>query len=419
MKPIIIDPTRLDRDTTPLLQAFLNSSQKTRLSSEKTYTVELKTTSEPSQIMYLPFQLTHSLLVRPSKYDNFRKRVEIFGDKLCNSKYSQVFESLGVLKVEDNLKFKREGKPRIIKEISLKPSKEKKIRKEVIKTNAGSDYLHCKSALFSRKSGYLIMRRGPGRDLFEIMEKLDDGVISLDLEKRLFLTLELIRAVKLFHKKQLIHRDLKPENMMVDLETMEVLIIDYELSKRVEKMKIDKERRTAGSIPFLAPEVYLFNTISQAGDIFSLGLILAQLWGDIALTKLIKPKMDDFEQIMALSNWHKKEDRYDGLFDEIDLPESMKPKLKSLINSLTRYKAAERIDLARATSICKTLLLEVIQSDRVLYEMLEEGESYESSDSESSTSTDSFSEYGSDSSSDESTYNRRAYSLNNLPSFTP
>lgn len=356
-----INPTELDDETRPLLQAFLDSTAKTRLLPGKIYWVELHSTAG---LVKIPFRLTHALLIRPRQSNPLQYRAEIFGHSISSGTFGNVYDSLGVLEFENDLffKVKPEGKERIIKVIQLDNSekiqkrKEKPIRKEALKTNLASDFLHCKSALFSKHAGYLVMRKAPGDELFSIITEFREKKINLTVHQLLYLTLKLIEAVQTIHAKGIVHRDLKPENIIVDLKTMLVTIIDHASNRKLSGVEFCKYQM--GTLVFMSHEAIETKEVSYAGDLYALGLIIAQLWGDTKLDEFVdRGKVDK----SVLLSWQKKENRFNGLFANMEVSATIKMVITSIIYDLTRYDSRERLELTKAASRCKTLLLQESQ----------------------------------------------------------
>ncbi|ANN94254.1 TPA: hypothetical protein ACK8Z3_002979 [Legionella pneumophila] len=71
--------------------------------------------------------------------------------------------------------------------------------------------LRCKTPALDDKQGYLVMKNAGTMDLFELLEALDAGIITLNVKEKLQLTYTIIKAViEQSHNLNLIHTDLKP-----------------------------------------------------------------------------------------------------------------------------------------------------------------------------------------------------------------
>ena len=90
------------------------------------------------------------------------------------------------------------------------------------------------------------------------------------------------------HQMGVIHRDLKIANLMED-EKGNLKIIDFGLSTAIVS---DKKKRQCGTPGYIAPEVYNTNHFDEKCDMFSIGVIMFELYispltNQIFLTTLI------------------------------------------------------------------------------------------------------------------------------------
>lgn len=123
----------------------------------------------------------------------------------------------------------------------------------------------------------------PERDLvFLSMELLQGGTLEellvdpqadLSRETRLRMVHELCGGVAAIHAKNLIHRDLKTTNVMTDAAGR-VRIVDFGLAAWTEQL-IDPAE---GTFLYKAPEQFEGGQITRQADLFSLGLILYQIF---------------------------------------------------------------------------------------------------------------------------------------------
>ncbi len=91
------------------------------------------------------------------------------------------------------------------------------------------------------------------------------------------LFLQICQAVSYAHSKGIIHRDLKPSNIMVGAQS-EVYLLDWGLVTALEKNEGSiSPQSTAGTLPYLAPELVQGSPLSYQAEIYTLGLILYQM----------------------------------------------------------------------------------------------------------------------------------------------
>lgn len=83
-------------------------------------------------------------------------------------------------------------------------------------------------------------------------------------------------ALDALHTQNIIHKDLKPENILYSISgnNLEVKLIDYGFSR----MELDKDTQyVSGTLPYIAPEVYLGQGSSFSSDFYSLGVLIYRL----------------------------------------------------------------------------------------------------------------------------------------------
>jgi len=115
---------------------------------------------------------------------------------------------------------------------------------------------------------FLVMELLKGQTLKEIIKA--KGILSWNEYKLIFN--EIVKAISVLHKNNIIHRDIKPSNIFIT-ENNEVKILDFGLSKEVD----DTEKTsTAGEIigtpQYISPELVKGEKIDKRSDIYQLGL---------------------------------------------------------------------------------------------------------------------------------------------------
>lgn len=109
-----------------------------------------------------------------------------------------------------------------------------------------------------------------GKTLDEILVRPDD---YLSRNRKLRLVHDLCAGVAAIHEKGLIHRDFKPANVMVD-SNGGAKILDFGLAAWTEEL-IDP---TEGTFLYKAPEQFHGGRITRQTDLFSLGLVLYEIF---------------------------------------------------------------------------------------------------------------------------------------------
>ncbi len=88
---------------------------------------------------------------------------------------------------------------------------------------------------------------------------------------------KLLNAISYIHKEQVYHRDLKPDNIMITAKGNNIKILDFGLAKSdiYKKDNLNK----AGTKGYMSPEQENGkNEIDQRSDIYSLGIILLEIF---------------------------------------------------------------------------------------------------------------------------------------------
>lgn len=187
-----------------------------------------------------------------------------------------------------------------------------------------------KQILFSKQEmlySYLIMKRQPGYDLFCFLRMFKDEHYYRPSLLRISLTQAILTAYKKqVHAYNLLHRDIKPENIMIyftgireyllgkiplpvtelsGLPELNIAIIDYEMCQTYGCEALGN----GGSIDYAPPEfhqpkIQVFD--DERPDIFSLGKVIAILWGFDNLEHHLKKRPADQHE----DYWKKWHNRY-------------------------------------------------------------------------------------------------------------
>ncbi len=132
----------------------------------------------------------------------------------------------------------------------------------------------CRVYEFNRLSGiaYTSMEFVEGESLRSVLKRFG----GLPLRKGIDLVLQVCSGLKEAHAQGIVHRDLKPENIMIDVQG-NVKIMDFGIARSMEALT----RMTgsmAGTPAYMAPEQVAGKPVDYRTDIYSLGLIMYEIF---------------------------------------------------------------------------------------------------------------------------------------------
>lgn len=117
---------------------------------------------------------------------------------------------------------------------------------------------------------YYLAEYYPGKTLRNIKYK------SSRLELLYDIIVQIVYALDTLHSQDIIHKDIKPENVLYRVieNKVEVKVLDYGFTK-VDREK--NQQKVSGTLPFIAPEIYLGKGACKQSDFYSLGVTLYYL----------------------------------------------------------------------------------------------------------------------------------------------
>ena len=170
---------------------------------------------------------------------------------------------------------------------------------------------------FEKKKVYLILDYAENGNLFFfVRDKKNSKKIS---KKKIFY--EVCRAIEYIHSKGIIHRDLKPENILID-KNYKIKLCDFGWSA-----KLSKSRKTfCGTYEYMAPEIFGNNKYDEKIDIWSLGILLYELYHGYSPYKG-KDIFDIYKNILK---------------DDVCFRKDLNTKIKNFISELLKQEKNER-----------------------------------------------------------------------------
>jgi tetratricopeptide (TPR) repeat protein len=96
-------------------------------------------------------------------------------------------------------------------------------------------------------------------------------------EEQLGLILNMLQALVYLHRRGILHRDLKPGNVLVAQGQLKV--VDFGLSMEIRtRSALDAPQATAGTLAYMAPELFHGLPVSRASDLYAVGIIAYELF---------------------------------------------------------------------------------------------------------------------------------------------
>ncbi len=98
----------------------------------------------------------------------------------------------------------------------------------------------------------------------------------LDLHEVIRIMDQILSAVALAHKHNVIHRDLKPQNILMD-KRGNIKIADFGIAVALNQSSITQTNSVMGSVHYMSPEQTRGGLVTKQSDIYSVGIILYEL----------------------------------------------------------------------------------------------------------------------------------------------
>lgn len=118
---------------------------------------------------------------------------------------------------------------------------------------------------------FLSMEYVDGEDLRQLLKRIG----HFNPERAIELARQLCLGLHAAHEKGVLHRDLKPANIMIDGRG-KLLITDFGLAEFSDSIRVEDIR--SGTPAYMAPEQLAGREVTELSDIYSLGIILHELF---------------------------------------------------------------------------------------------------------------------------------------------
>lgn len=115
--------------------------------------------------------------------------------------------------------------------------------------------------------------------LIEGAKTLTDYAASLDTPEKIRLLVAVLQALSYLHRRGIIHRDLKPANVLVTADGR-VKVMDFGLALH-QAQDIPASTELAGTITYMAPELFTGAPASVASDLYAVGVMIYEMFAGI------------------------------------------------------------------------------------------------------------------------------------------
>ncbi|CBZ38531.1 protein kinase, putative [Leishmania donovani] len=147
------------------------------------------------------------------------------------------------------------------------------IRRELETLHAGdfaTPYLVSFYGAFAHEGSVFIAMEAMDGSLHELYKPVPPPVLAS-------ITRQMLKGLTYLHRtRHLIHRDLKPSNVLYNSRTGDIKISDFGVSSNLECTKADAHS-FVGTVTYMSPERLRGEYYSYGADIWSLGLVVAEL----------------------------------------------------------------------------------------------------------------------------------------------
>jgi serine/threonine-protein kinase len=99
---------------------------------------------------------------------------------------------------------------------------------------------------------------------------------ALPLRETVDLAIQVARGLSAAHAQNIVHRDVKPSNIIIT-KSGHVKIVDFGLARIVASASATQTVSATGTLPYMAPEQILGESVDQRSDAWALAVILVQM----------------------------------------------------------------------------------------------------------------------------------------------
>jgi serine/threonine-protein kinase len=124
---------------------------------------------------------------------------------------------------------------------------------------------------------------GPDHPAFIVMAYYEGETLAdiftrpaASLSRSVDILVQVARGLAAAHARNIVHRDIKPSNIIVTSDKV-VKIVDFGLARVVANSHTTQSMQVSGTLPYMAPEQVLGETVTPACDVWALGVVMVQM----------------------------------------------------------------------------------------------------------------------------------------------
>lgn len=164
--------------------------------------------------------------------------------------------------------------------------------------------------------------------LLENAQTIIHAARGKNVETQVRYLVHLLQALIYLHRRHILHRDIKPANVLVDGKTDEIRVLDFGLA-----VPQNEAQGIAGTIAYIAPEVFMGSPYQISADLFSVGVIAFEMFA--AHHPFENP--DDMSSVITRILYHAPD------YSRVDAPTPLVEWIANLLHKdpAARYPSAE------------------------------------------------------------------------------
>ena len=162
-------------------------------------------------------------------------------------------------------------------------------------------------------------------------KRIDDYCSSkmVESDECIKLIMDLCDGLDAIHKKGMVHRDIQPKNIIISHEGT-LKLIDFDISRKTNNSE-QRDTELLGTVGYAAPEQYGFKQTSNRSDIYSIGILIKEIF-----KQKYSQQTDKLERIISKCTEIDPQNRYPSVME-------LKNDLKKCIKSYAKYEEQSSI----------------------------------------------------------------------------